>query len=164
MIEQKIKITKNQIRAMIKNAELSIKFWFEIDKTNVYIRNRVEIKFTINENFILFTKIFIEIKLFINHFCVWNCKCYAFVNSKFLIKNQKNKFMNKKKIMGVFEIYWKNRHSIFNVNIKLKFDQTSQNLFCKKWKIKKRRFKFDDLNWKRIFNQTINWAIFQKQN
>ena len=162
IVERKIKTIENQIRAMIKNAKLSIKFWSEIGKTDVYIRNRVEIEFMMNENLIIFMKTFIRIKSFINHFRVWNCKYYAFVNSKFLTKNRKNKFM-KKKIMRVFEIYRKNRHSIFDVNIESKFDQTLQNCFCKKWKIKKRRFKFVNLNEKRIFSQTINWTIIENK-
>ncbi len=39
VVERIIYITENLMQVMIKNAELFIKFWAEIAKTNVYLQN-----------------------------------------------------------------------------------------------------------------------------
>ena len=63
---------------------------------NVYLHNYIAVKFIINNKQIISEKIFTDIKLFINYFCIWKCKCYFYVNLKFLSKKRHNKFMNKK--------------------------------------------------------------------
>ena len=41
VIERGIKTSENQIRIMLQNVKLFIKFWFEIKETDAYVRNRV---------------------------------------------------------------------------------------------------------------------------
>lgn len=98
VIKRGIRTTENQIRAMIKNAELPIKFWPKTQKTNIYIRNRIATDSTVDGNFITFMKTFIGVKSFIDHIRVWDCKCYAFVNPKSLTEDRKDKFMNRNKL------------------------------------------------------------------
>ncbi len=53
-------------------------------------------------------KIFIEIKLSIDHVWVWKCKCYSYIDFKSLsVENRWDKFMNKDKL-DVFMKYVKN--------------------------------------------------------
>ena len=50
VIKRVIKTIENQIRTMIQNAKLFIKFWFETKKTNAYVRNRMNTKSIIDDN------------------------------------------------------------------------------------------------------------------
>ena len=98
IIERDIKIMKNQIRIIIQNARLSMKFWFETNLTNAYIQNRVVTNSNVDENSINFIQNFTKIKSFIDYLRVWECICYSFVDTKLLFNNNKtNKFVNTKK-------------------------------------------------------------------
>ena len=90
-----IQITENFVQAMIKKLKLLIKFWVKTAQINVYFCNYIAVKFIINDKQIILKKIFIDIKLFINHLCIWECKCYFYVNLKSLLKKIHNKFMNR---------------------------------------------------------------------
>ncbi len=84
VVERVIYITKNSMQVMIKNVELLIEFWAEAAKTDVYLQNWIITKFLINKVFMILKKIFIEIKLSIDHVWVWECKCYSYVDLKSL--------------------------------------------------------------------------------
>ncbi len=108
VVERVIYITENLMQVMIKNAELLIEFWAEAAKTNVYLQNWIIIKLLINEVFMILKKIFIEIKLSIDHVRVWKCKCYSYVNLKSLsIEDRWDKFMNRDRL-DIFMKYVKN--------------------------------------------------------
>ncbi len=65
-------------------------------------------KLLINEVFMILKKIFIEIKLLIDHVQVWECKCYSYVDLKSLsVKDKWDKFMNKDRF-NIFMKYVKN--------------------------------------------------------
>ncbi len=108
VVKKVICITENLMQVMIKNAELLIKFWAKAAKTDIYLQNWIIIKLLINEAFTTLKKIFIEIKLSIDHVWVWECKCYLYVNLKSLsIKDRQDKFMNRDKL-NIFMKYVKN--------------------------------------------------------
>jgi len=108
VVERIIYITENLMQVMIKNAELFIEFWAEAAKTNVYLQNQIIMKFLINEVFMILKKIFIEIKLSIDHVQVWECKCYSYIDLKLLsIEDRWDKFMNRDRF-NVFMKYVKN--------------------------------------------------------
>ncbi len=67
VVERIIHITKNSMQVMIKNAELFIEFWAEAAKTDVYLWNWIIMRLLINKVFTTSKKIFIEIKLSIDH-------------------------------------------------------------------------------------------------
>ncbi len=93
---------------MIKNAELLIKFWAEAAKTNVYLQNWIIMKILINEVLMISKKIFIEIKLSIDHVQVWECKYYSYIDLKSLsVEDRWDKFMNRNRL-DVFMRYVKN--------------------------------------------------------
>ena len=52
---------------MFQNVELFIKFWFEVKKTDAYIRNCVITNSIIDKKEINFIKVFTEIQSFINY-------------------------------------------------------------------------------------------------
>ena len=84
---------------MIKETELSIKFWVQAAETDIYLHNHTAIKFIINGQSITSEKAFTELKSFINHIHVWECKCYFFVDLKSLtVKDRQDKFMNDKRV------------------------------------------------------------------
>ena len=90
---------------MIKKAELPIEFWVQAVETNVYLRNCTAIRPIIDGQSTTFKKAFTESKSFINHICVWECKCYFFVDSKSLsTEDRQDKFMNCERV-GVFMGY-----------------------------------------------------------
>ena len=89
-------ITENFVWTMIKKLKLSIKFWIKITQIDVYLCNYIAVKFIINDKQIISKKIFTDIKSFIDHLCIWECKCYFYVNLKSLLKERHNKFINKK--------------------------------------------------------------------
>ncbi len=65
-------------------------------------------KFLINEAFMILKKIFIEIKLSIDHVQVWKCKCYSYVDLKSLsVEDRWDRFMNRDKL-DIFMKYVKN--------------------------------------------------------
>ena len=103
-----IKITKNQIRAMIQDANLFMKFWFEIDEIDAYVRNRVVTRLIVNDNSINSMKAFIEIKSSIDHLRVWDCKCYFSIDIRSLFKDVRtNKLINTERLC-VFMSYDEN--------------------------------------------------------
>ena len=90
-----IKTIENQIRTMIQDAKLFMKFWFEAKKTNAYVRNRVNTNSIIDDNSTNSIEVWINVKSSIDHLRVWECKCYSLVNTKSLFENnKKNKFVN----------------------------------------------------------------------
>lgn len=96
--ERGIRITENQIRVMIKDVGLFIEFWHEASRADAYIRNRVDTRFIIDENSTTSIETFTEVKSSIDHFRVWECKCYTSVESKSLSKDdRKDKFMNRER-------------------------------------------------------------------
>ena len=108
VIKRDIKTIENQIRTMIQNAKLFIKFWFETKKTNAYVRNRVNTNSIVDDNSTNFIEVWTNVKSFINHLRVWECKCYSFVDTKSLFENnKKNKFINTEK-SNVFMNYDEN--------------------------------------------------------
>ncbi len=108
VVKRVIYITENLMQVMIKNAELLIKFWAKAAKTDVYLQNWIIMRFLINEVLMISKKIFIEIKLSIDHVQVWECKCYSYVDLKLLsIKDRRDKFMNRDRF-NVFMRYVKN--------------------------------------------------------
>jgi len=108
VVKRVIYITENLMQVMIKNAELLIKFWAKVAKTDVYLQNWIIMRFLINEVLMISKKIFIEIKLSIDHVQVWECKCYSYVDLKLLsIKDRRDKFMNRDRF-NVFMRYVKN--------------------------------------------------------
>ncbi len=108
VVERIIYITKNLMQVIIKNAELLIEFWAEAAKTDVYLQNWIITRFLINEAFTILKKIFIKIKLSINHVWVWRCKCYSYVDLKSLsIEDRRDKFMNRDRL-DIFMRYVKN--------------------------------------------------------
>ncbi len=108
VVERIIHITENSMWVMIKNAELLIEFWAKAAKTDVYLQNWIITRLLINEVFMISKKIFIEIKLSIDHVQVWECKCYSYVDLKSLsIENRWDKFMNRDRL-DVFMKYVKN--------------------------------------------------------
>jgi len=108
VVKRVIYITENLMQVMIKNAELLIKFWAKAAKTDVYLQNWIIMRFLINEVLMISKKIFIEIKLSIDHVQVWECKCYSYVDLKLLsIKDRRDKFMNRDRF-NVFIRYVKN--------------------------------------------------------
>ena len=103
-----IKTIENQIRTMIQDAKLLMKFWFEAKKTNAYVRNRVNTNSIVDDNSTSFIEVWTNVKSSINHLRVWKCKCYSFVNTKSLFENsRKNKFVNTEK-SNVFMSYDEN--------------------------------------------------------
>ena len=95
IIKRNIQITKNNIQVMLKNIKLSIKLWNEAIKIDVYLCNQIVIDSKVNEQCIISEEAWIEQKLSINHICVWNCKCYFYVNFKSLsIIEKYDKLMN----------------------------------------------------------------------
>ena len=80
---------------MIKKSELLIKFWVKITQINIYFCNCTAVKFIMNDKQIISEKKFTDIKLFIDYFCIWECKCYFYVNLKFLSEKRHNKFINR---------------------------------------------------------------------
>ena len=108
VIERKIKIIENQIQVMLQNVELSIKFWLEIEKVNIYVRNHIIINSMINKKEINFIKVFIEVQSFIDYLRVWKYKCYIFVNIKFLFDDNKTDKLIHKDKSYVFFNYNKN--------------------------------------------------------
>ncbi len=108
VVERIIHITENLMQVMIKNAELFIKFWAEVVKTDVYLQNWIITRLLINEVLMILKKTFIEIKLSIDHVQVWECKCYLHIYFKSLsIENRWDKFMNKDRL-DAFMKYVKN--------------------------------------------------------
>ena len=96
IFERNIRITKNNIRVMIKKTNLFIEFWSKTTTIDVYIRNRVDTNSVMNEKKITFIEAFEKIKSSIDYIRIWNCVCYFFVNFKFLFVDiKKNKFMNR---------------------------------------------------------------------
>ena len=80
---------------MIKKTELPIEFWVQAVKTDAYLCNHTAIRPIIDGQSTTFKKAFTESKSFINHICVWECKCYFFVDSKSLsTEDRQDKFMN----------------------------------------------------------------------
>jgi len=65
--ERVIRTTENSMRAMIKNAGLSIEFWAEAAKTDAYLRNRIVTGPLVDEAFTTPKEAFIEIKPSIDH-------------------------------------------------------------------------------------------------
>ncbi len=108
VVKRVICITENSMQVMIKNAELLIEFWAEAAKTNVYLQNWIIMKLLIDKVLMILKKIFIEIKLSIDHVQVWECKCYSYVDLKSLsIEDRRDKFMNRDRL-DVFMRYVKN--------------------------------------------------------
>ncbi len=108
VVERIIYITENLMQIMIKNAELFIKFWAKVAKTNVYLQNWIIMRFLINKALMISKKIFIEIKLSIDYVQVWRCKCYSYIDLKSLsIKDKRDKFMNRNRF-NIFMKYVKN--------------------------------------------------------
>ncbi len=108
VVERIIYIIKNLMQVMIKNAELLIEFWTEVAKINVYLQNWIITRFLINEVLMILKKIFIEIKLSIDHVQVWKCKCYSYINLKLLsVEDRWDKFMNRNRL-DIFIKYVKN--------------------------------------------------------
>ena len=96
IFERNIRITKNNIRVMIKKTSLLIEFWSKTATVDVYIRNRVDTSSVMNEERITFIETFEKVKSSIDHIRIWNCVCYFFVNFKSLLVDiRRNKFMNR---------------------------------------------------------------------
>ena len=67
VFERNIRITKNNIRIMIKKVDLFIEFWAKTTIIDNYIRNRVKIDFVVNDEKIISIKTFENVKSFIDH-------------------------------------------------------------------------------------------------
>ena len=97
--EQVIQTTENSVHIMIKKTELPIKFWVQAVETDAYLRNHTAIEPIIDGQSTTPKKAFTESKSFINHICVWRCKCYFFVNPKSLsTEDRQDKFMNHERV------------------------------------------------------------------
>ena len=97
--EQAIQTTENSVHVMIKKTELPIKFWVQAVETDVYLHNHTAIRLIIDGQSTTSEKAFTESKPFINHICVWECKCYFFVDSKSLsTEDRQDKFMNHERV------------------------------------------------------------------
>lgn len=100
--ERGIRTTENQIRAMIKDAELPIEFWPEAGGADAYIRNRVATGPIVDGNPTTPMEAFTGVKPSIDHLRVWGCKCYSPVDPRSLPDNsRKDKLMNRGR-PGVF--------------------------------------------------------------
>ena len=103
--EWAIQTTENSVYVMTKETELSIEFWVQVTETDVYLHNHMAIELIIDSQSTTLKKAFTELKSFINHICVWKCKCYFFVDSKSLsVEDRQDKFMNCERV-GVFMSY-----------------------------------------------------------
>ena len=93
--ERDIKTIENQIRTMTQDAKLFMKFWFEAEKTNAYVRNRVNTDSVVDDNSTSSIEVWTNVKSSIDHLRVWECKCYSLVDTRSLSEsNKKNKFVN----------------------------------------------------------------------
>jgi len=93
IVKKVIQITENSVCVMIKETELLIKFWVQTAQTDIYFCNWTAINFLIDDKQMTFKKTFINVKSFINHICIWECKCYSYIDSRSL-SDRHNKFMN----------------------------------------------------------------------
>ena len=82
--ERAIRITKNQIRIMLQNADLPLEFWPEADEANIYVRNRVAIDLVINDETTCLMEAWTSVKPLIDHLRVWGCKCYSSIDIRSL--------------------------------------------------------------------------------
>jgi len=60
---------------------------------DIYFYNWTVTDFLIDDKQIIFKKTFTDVKSFIDHICVWECKCYSYIDSRLLF-DRHNKFMN----------------------------------------------------------------------
>ena len=67
MAEQSIQTTENAVQAIIKDAGLSIKFWVEAVKTDMYLQNQTVVRPDITQAIFSSKKAFTKTKLSINH-------------------------------------------------------------------------------------------------
>ena len=79
---------------MIKETELSIKFWVQTAQIDVYFHNWIAINSSINDKQTTSEKAFIDVKSFINYICVWECKYYSHIDLRSLSDDRYDKFMN----------------------------------------------------------------------
>ena len=108
VIERDIKIIENQVKVMIQDVDLLLKFWLETIEANAYVRNRVAFELVINDDLIVSMKTFTNVKSFIDHLRVWECKCYSSIDIKSLLEESKtNKFVNRERF-NVFMRYDEN--------------------------------------------------------
>ena len=97
-VERDIKTIENNVRVMIKEANLSLKFWFETALIDIYLQNRVDTKLIIDDERTISTEVFDDFKLSINHLRIWKCVYYSSVDFKFMFtKIRKNKFIDREK-------------------------------------------------------------------
>ena len=150
VFERDIRITKNNIRIMIKKVDLFIEFWAKTTMIDNYIRNRVEIDFVVNDEKTTSIKTFENVKSFIDHIRTWNCVYYSFVNFKFLLIDiKKNKFMNRdrrcvflkyvKKIEKQYWMWFSNLRKVFKHH-KVRFSKNE------KWENEKLNLFFQTAN------------------
>ena len=97
--EQAIQTTENSVCVMTKETELSIEFWVQAAEINTYLHNCTAIELIVDDQSTTFKEAFTELKSFINHICVWECKCYSFVDPKSLpVEDRQDKFMNHERV------------------------------------------------------------------
>ena len=97
--EWAIQITENSVHTMIKETELSIKFWVQAVETDVYLHNHTAIRLIIDGQATTSEKTFTEAKSFIDYIHVWECKCYFFVDPKSLsARDRQDKCMNHERV------------------------------------------------------------------
>ncbi len=94
IVKRIIQITENSVCAMIKETQLSIKFWVQAAQTDAYLHNWTVTDFLINDKQTTSEKAFISMKSFINYIYIWECKYYSYVDFKSLSEDRYDKFMN----------------------------------------------------------------------
>lgn len=82
--ERNIQTTENNVRAMLKDAELPLEFWDEAARTDAYLRNRTAVGPEVNGQRITPKEAFVGTRPSIDHLRVWGCKCYSYVPPKSL--------------------------------------------------------------------------------
>jgi len=96
VVERAIRTTENNVRAMIKDAELPIEFWVEAAVAEAYLRSRTAVGPITDGKLTCPEEAFTGIKPSIDHVRVWGCKCYSYVHPDSLpAGSRRDKFMDR---------------------------------------------------------------------
>ena len=99
-IERAIQTAENDMRALLKDAQLPNEFWTEALQTGVYLRNRTASGPEVDGQVISPEEGFTGVKPSVDHLRTWGCKMYSYVNSQSLPERQ-DKLMDRGRV-GVF--------------------------------------------------------------